>query len=386
MPLPKCLFLCGTEEDKTKAKSLLRQVHNDVNLNPASGKMIQSGLGSKNGRGGFFGSVFGYGVGDNVAEAVAWVGQGLTWNMGHTAAVDAGNVFLCGWSRGAVTCFKVANILRPMLPNAHIHVFAIDPVPGNAGSFNSHMYADIAVHGLHRVTIICAELEERVMFRGVVPPGWQPLPPWKYIVLPGTHGSVATSAPLGGVVDMPWGATAEKHVGGAIVRRLMIEFLQQGGVGVGGFCGQETNHPQVDLLYCCDYAELMLHYRGLKKAGEEKWKITSHDKGRVVQQKSTARQPGQLTKSGPILTEKGLYAGQTLDTFSPMQSHMFANLDHLERWNRLQLPGYDHVVRADAGAAFSQASIDQLKNYIAGNGAGTRLLSIGQWLAAQVGR
>jgi hypothetical protein len=391
MAFPKCLFICGTDEDKTKAKSLLRQVYVDTNI-PPSDKKLMSGLGSSHGRGGLLGSMFGYGVGDDVKKAAEWVlaDPTLTWNATHTRITNMGNLFLCGWSRGAVTCFKVAKLLNPIMPNVVIHIFAIDPVPGNAGSLNTHMYSDISIQGVDRCTIICAELEQRVMFRGVVPPGFIPLGVnGEYIVMPGTHGSVASSAPLlHGNRFAAWGLDAVKHVGGAIVRRLMIEFLRQANVAMGGLCLGETNPANLDLLYCCDYAELMLHYRELKKKGEEKWTFTSHDEGRIVQQKDPTRHIGTALPHGPVLTEKGKYEGQSLESFVGGAANirtpnsMFVNMDHIARWNAANLPDGNEVILADTGHPLNRAKLGALKAHIAGHNLGGRMASIGQWLVA----
>jgi hypothetical protein len=54
-------------------------------------------------------------------------------------------VNMCGWSRGAVTCTKISNLMYrmgPPLSKMAVNIFAIDPVPGsNLGS--GHMWKNI---------------------------------------------------------------------------------------------------------------------------------------------------------------------------------------------------------------------------------------------------
>jgi hypothetical protein len=46
---------------------------------------------------------------------------------------------MCGWSRGAITCVKIANVLNadPHTSGIPVNIFAIDPVPGGS-SLNNH--------------------------------------------------------------------------------------------------------------------------------------------------------------------------------------------------------------------------------------------------------
>jgi hypothetical protein len=46
-------------------------------------------------------------------------------------------VVLVGWSRGGVTCHMIANRLAKELPDVHVNIFALDPVPG-LGQFADH--------------------------------------------------------------------------------------------------------------------------------------------------------------------------------------------------------------------------------------------------------
>jgi hypothetical protein len=71
-------------------------------------------------------------------------GSGWTENVGRTVNIikempETSTVNLCGWSRGAVTCIRIANALRKDLVTDHItcNIFAVDPVAGAGNSKTS---------------------------------------------------------------------------------------------------------------------------------------------------------------------------------------------------------------------------------------------------------
>ena len=71
------------------------------------------------------GRAFGYGWNDNAYKSV-WM---LTHLILHEKQ-DIQAVNIIGWSRGAVTCLKTANLLNDVLPELDVNIFAYDPVPG----------------------------------------------------------------------------------------------------------------------------------------------------------------------------------------------------------------------------------------------------------------
>jgi hypothetical protein len=79
------------------------------------------------------GNVLGTGVGDNVRRAVATI-QGLL-SGNHPFVTIAGAkkidvINMVGWSRGGVTCLRIAHELHLQKVNIPINIFAIDPVAG----------------------------------------------------------------------------------------------------------------------------------------------------------------------------------------------------------------------------------------------------------------
>lgn len=88
------------------------------------GKVLPQSLGQQK-----YGNVTGSGWTENVERTV-----GIIKEMGKTTVVN-----LSGWSRGAVTCIRIANALRKDLATQHItcNIFAVDPVAGAGQSKTS---------------------------------------------------------------------------------------------------------------------------------------------------------------------------------------------------------------------------------------------------------
>jgi hypothetical protein len=96
-------------------------------------------------------------------------------------------VNLCGWSRGAVTCFKIANEMAAM-GNVEVNIFAFDPVPGDAKG-NKHMWQNLSLGAnVNDCVIILAQHERRKEFHAAVPSLRNP----RFVVdvMPGTHRSI----------------------------------------------------------------------------------------------------------------------------------------------------------------------------------------------------
>jgi hypothetical protein len=110
---------------------------------------------------------------------------------------------MCGWSRGGVTCFKIANRLYHKASYAvkqiPVRIFAIDPVPGSAGVLNNHMYKHIDLNpNVKECTIILAETEKRGLFQPVLDPIFFDITrPETYLwdKMPGNHSGVLTENP-----------------------------------------------------------------------------------------------------------------------------------------------------------------------------------------------
>lgn len=99
------------------------------------------------------GLLTGAGWDDNVKHAVAAIAE----RMDDDALPDVVNMI--GWSRGAVTCLRIANKLAELFPNIKVNIFAVDPVAGlDAGvkltdtqKIGNNVKAYIATLALHDV-------------------------------------------------------------------------------------------------------------------------------------------------------------------------------------------------------------------------------------------
>ena len=117
-------------------------------------------------------------------------------------------VNMCGWSRGAVTCFKIANLMYHKasfgVKKLPVRIFAIDPVPGSAWLPNNHMYKDIDLNpNVVECTIILAETEKRKLFEPILDPVFfDQNKPTTYLwdKMPGNHSGILTEKPEQGDV------------------------------------------------------------------------------------------------------------------------------------------------------------------------------------------
>ncbi|MEM6471952.1 MAG: hypothetical protein AAF802_20500 [Planctomycetota bacterium] len=100
----------------------------------------------------FRGGITGHGVGANVNRAVDEIRERYE-RLQERSQGTRMVVNLIGWSRGAVTCFKIANKLNrdrsELSSMVRCNIYAIDPVPGGGtipgakGIVNGHMWRDI---------------------------------------------------------------------------------------------------------------------------------------------------------------------------------------------------------------------------------------------------
>jgi hypothetical protein len=135
-----------------------------------SPKFITEGVGS----GGWFkghsnpgkktrlnGIAFGAGTDYNVESAVEEIAD---------YATPGRAVNLCGWSRGAVTCFKIAHELAARgMGYVDVNIFAFDPVPGDAVG-NKDMWQNLSLgDNVKDCLIILAQHERRTEFHAAVP-------------------------------------------------------------------------------------------------------------------------------------------------------------------------------------------------------------------------
>ena len=107
------------------------------------------------------------------------------------------NINLCGWSRGAVNCFKVAHELSKMtqvwggiLARIPIYIFAFDPVPGKNIS-SRHMWEGLTPGpNVVKGVVIVAQHERRYWFSAALPDKNDP----RFVIdtMPGNHAAIVS--------------------------------------------------------------------------------------------------------------------------------------------------------------------------------------------------
>ncbi len=129
------IYNCGTAYNASSGDVIARLHKNTspvnqtiINAGPGSGSFTPNFLGGTGNPGGastIGGLLFGSGVETNVKKTI----EKLYLMRPQPTVVN-----LCGWSRGGITCAKIANELNrlgPPLSRMAINIFAIDPVPGS---------------------------------------------------------------------------------------------------------------------------------------------------------------------------------------------------------------------------------------------------------------
>jgi len=115
---------------------------------------------------------------------------------GHYASGSQNMVLnMCGWSRGAVTCIKIANALNADQATRAIpvNIFAIDPVPGGA-CINNHMWRSITMTPNIRIcNVVLSQHDRRSLFAPYYP---EVLGPFTDVdIMPGDHSTIVEQKP-----------------------------------------------------------------------------------------------------------------------------------------------------------------------------------------------
>lgn len=102
---------------------------------------------------------------------------------------------MCGWSRGAVTCIKIANALHADTATLTIlvNIFAIDPVPGGS-CINNHMWRSITMTPNIRIcNVVLSQHDRRSLFAPYYP---EVLGPFTDVdITPGDHSTIVEQKP-----------------------------------------------------------------------------------------------------------------------------------------------------------------------------------------------
>ncbi len=260
------IYNCGTAFDHNR-EDVIPELYNAT----TSTKLITDGVGSKakvESVGGWrklaenalTGSAFGVGVDANVNKALSLINA-------LNAAGPAGSLWLnlCGWSRGAVTCFKISNRMQQTgLGHIPVRIFAIDPVPGSAGAAGRHMWKNIELTGNVKscVTILC-EHERRREFRPVLSryffdPDRKDDFVWD--IMPGNHSGIVKTGEVNKYVFFGKHSLSGSY---EVVRALAVASLKVWGTNFLGHVGGE-----VDSWYLDRYAGIMLNLSLYRREGK----------------------------------------------------------------------------------------------------------------------
>jgi hypothetical protein len=151
-------------------------------------------------------------------------GYGWEQNVEHTMAVLNATIDLprtinmVGWSRGAITCFMIANALHqiPRTSAIDVNIFALDPVPG-PGNFHDPNKVTLPPNVKHYAAVV-QEDERRRIFRPVLTDaGDAPDIQTKFYYMPGGHST---------------GVFRTKNEVGLIAAFLVHRFLEKHGTGL----------------------------------------------------------------------------------------------------------------------------------------------------------
>lgn len=187
MPTAYTIYNCGTGYNRNSNDIVAR-----LNRETLSGHFVTDGPGS----GGFIpgkghnpggkstlgGLIAGTGVDANVESALA-----------HVRGAKQGGpiiVNMCGWSRGAVTCFKIANAMAadPATAGIKVNIFAVDPVPGGS-ALNNHMWRNVGVSAnIGICAVVLAQHDRRSLFAPVYPTVDGPFT--DVDIMPGDHSTI----------------------------------------------------------------------------------------------------------------------------------------------------------------------------------------------------
>lgn len=196
------------------------------------------------------GLVFGEGMDDNIRHAMAAMGNKWTDFNGVT-------VNMVGWSRGAVTCIRMANWINEFYgPGVNINIFAVDPVAG--GDLGTAVADTYTIPANVKKFVAMIAMDDK---RG----GFRPQDIHRLVVQDKTSTQMAL-LPLPGAHDTPvkLGGNADYPEVAECTRYLAYKFL----LGAGTvFKNAETVYLATQL--CDKYALIKTKAVGYDKLGEK---------------------------------------------------------------------------------------------------------------------
>ncbi len=279
MQLRYTVYNCGTGFNRN-SRDIIPQLWRETH----SLNMINDGPGST----GLFvtrgpGLAAGVGVDANVNRSVEEIKRRNT--------VNSMVLNMVGWSRGAVTCFKIANALDKdnSTQNITVNIYGIDPVPG--GTFiNDHMWRDIDVTpNIGMCSAIFAQHDRRNLFSPYYPAVRGPFT--DIDIMPGNHSDLV----------MDKGKNREAH---QLVKHLAKQFL----ISRGTVFSNKTLLSDIEILN--KYAAIIENFDDYAK-GKRKFRNRFKGKRKIKNDK-----------------------GDSLGTMLPVKPPFFINGHHREVFQR----------------------------------------------------
>lgn len=261
------------------------------------------------------GMLFGVGVEHNVRDAVAAI-----------AGKQPDVVNMCGWSRGAVTCSKIAFQMHqiPALRDIPVNIFNIDPVPGTSPLGNKQNWKNITLTpNVRRMVALFAQHERKWIFTPArpTPNGVTQL---EIDTFPGVHGSMVL--PTEGMSDVS-----------TLVLDYAKRFLTE--------CGTQFLSP----LLLSRNAQLF-HYARVQ-ADFHKYR-------------DVGRKDGRFMPFSPVTRVIKDDRGKKVGKFSPDRGGFFIN-NHHERIFRTAYPHLTRELTAPPDKAFSNETRSYWVNELA---------------------
>lgn len=249
------VFNCGTGYNRSK-NDIIAQLNREmisehmITDGPGSGGMTPSWAGGGHNPGGTTtvgGLLGGTGVDANVNLVCSEIRRRKS-EMHQNLVVN-----MCGWSRGGVTCFKIANALsQGDTAGIPINIFAIDPVPGGS-SLNNHMWQSISMTpNIKMCHVVFSQHDRRGLFSPYYPPVEGPFT--DIDIMPGDHSTVA-----------------EKKAGREEVYYLVKDLAKRFLIARGGFFKDSSRLSASEILEY--YAKVATHFDDYSRlaSGVSKW-------------------------------------------------------------------------------------------------------------------
>lgn len=189
------IYCCGTDYDRSNSRELIARLAADtlgtegvdwlINAGPGSQDLLKRSTRTKFVSAAAQMGGLAMGILPQVTESVVdraarglgtLAGAGMDYNIADTVdlvlRVRPAKINMAGWSRGAITCLRIANELerRADFPPVPINLFLIDPVPGRFNLWNWDRLHTTVPTCVNSCSVILQEGEGRFIMEPLVQP------------------------------------------------------------------------------------------------------------------------------------------------------------------------------------------------------------------------